>query len=199
MILWQQDASSNPDLCIIVAGRSQLPNYIYILAHRCGDALVVDPGYAAETIRSELTSQGLVLRGVLLTHGHSDHLAAVAELNPPITVIMAGECIAPGHDLPNLSRCNHDRSFYLGAILVHPLATPGHSPGSACYLVGQRLFTGDTVFMESIGDCSGPGGDPDQIFASIALLKAHIADNVRIYPGHCFRTAPGGNFWSCPP
>ncbi len=194
MINWQQDAAGNPDLCCIVAGRSHLPNYIYILAHPNGDALVIDPGYAAETIQTELARHGLVLRGVLLTHGHSDHLAVTPELTPPITVMMAGDDIDPFYDLPNLIFCPHDHPFKLGAFHIHPLATPGHSPGSACYLVGQRLFTGDTVFLESVGDCGGPGGDLDQIFVSIALLKERIADDIQIYPGHCFRTGPGLHF-----
>jgi hydroxyacylglutathione hydrolase len=194
MIEWQQDKAGNPDLCVMVAGRQHLPNYIYILAHPGGDALVIDPGYAARVIRAELARHRLVLRGVLLTHGHSDHLAAVSDLAPPVTVIMTGEQIDPGHPLPNLTRCIHDRPFALGTFRVLPLATPGHSPGSACYLIGGRLFTGDTVFMESIGDCAGPGGDVDQISSSIALLKDRIADDIQIYPGHCFRAAPGGSF-----
>ena len=131
MIDWHEDATGDPDLCVIVAGRRHLPNYIYILAHPNGDALVIDPGYAADVIRAELAARHLVLRGVLLSHGHSDHLAAVPDLAPPVTVLMTGEAIDPGHDLPNLTRCLHDQPFDLGAFRVLPLATPGHSPGSA--------------------------------------------------------------------
>ena len=194
MINWKHDSAGNADLCWIVTGRSHLPNYIYILAHPSGDAIVVDPGYAAETIKTELARHKLSLCGVLLTHGHSDHLAVVTDLNPPRTILMSGEKIDKGYDLPNLTRCTHDHPFDLGAFRIHPFATPGHSQGSACYLIGLRLFTGDTVFMESIGDCTGPDGDINQMFGSIVMLKERIADDVLVYPGHCFHTTPGHSF-----
>lgn len=198
MITWTRGKSGCNDLCTLVVGRPQFPNYTYIVANpSTSSALVIDPGYEAETIRAELKRNDLVLSGILLTHGHSDHLAAAPQLvasgHTPV-VLMEGELIDAGYDVPNLITCAHDQPFAIDAVEVHPFATPGHTPGSACYLIDDMLFTGDTVFIEAIGDCSGTRGDVEKMFNSIVMLKRRVPDHVRVFPGHRYRAKPGSSF-----
>lgn len=194
MIRWERSEDDRYSLCTLVLGRPHFPNYTYIVSSSDGDAVVIDPGYSAELIRLEIACHRLHLRAILLTHGHSDHVAATSGLSGSDAVpvyLLEGEQLDAGCDIAPLTRCSHDHVLQAGSIEITPIATPGHSSGSACYLIGDLLFTGDTVFIEACGDCSGPSGSIDAMFDSLAMLKRRIAPHVRVFPGHRFRAEPG--------
>lgn len=197
MIRWERGEDNRYGLCTMVLGRPHFPNYTYIVSGDDGDAIVIDPGYSAELIRLEMACHRLHLRAILLTHGHSDHVAATSALSAPDSVpvyLLEGEQLDTGFDIPSLTRCGHDRVLQAGSIEITPIATPGHSSGSACYLIGDFLFTGDTVFIEACGDCSGSSGSIDAMFDSLSMLKQRIASHVRVFPGHRYRAGPGVRF-----
>lgn len=194
MIRWERGEDDRHNLCTMVLGRPHFPNYTYIVSSSDGDAVVIDPGYSAELIRLEMACHHLHLRAILLTHGHSDHVAASSALSAPDAVpvyLLEGEKLDAGFDITPLTRCSHDRVLHAGSIAITPIATPGHTSGSACYLIGDLLFTGDTVFVEACGDCSGPSGSIDAMFDSLFMLKQRIAPHVRVFPGHRYRAGPG--------
>jgi glyoxylase-like metal-dependent hydrolase (beta-lactamase superfamily II) len=183
----------------IVSGR--LDENCYLVA-QAEDAVAIDPGGGFEQLVVEADTLGVRVRAVLATHGHVDHIAAA--------VSVVGAYGAPFHlhsaDGPLLDRANFYRRFIydeekiqipaldvpldglaslrFGALEVGILHTPGHTPGSVCFRVGDDLFTGDTVGAADIGRTDLPGGDREALEASIALLAETCPADVTIRPGH---------------
>lgn len=183
----------------IVCGK--LSENCYVVA-RGADAVVVDPGGGAEEIAAHVAEHRLRVHAVLNTHGHADHLAAAA------AVVDAHD--APFHLHPAdehlLARANFYRrvllgderievpridvslegveSLRFGQLAVDVLHTPGHTPGSVCFRVGDDLFTGDTLGAEHLGRTDLPGGDREALEASIALLGRDCSPDMTVRPGH---------------
>ena len=87
---------------------------------------------------------------------------------------------------------DHDDVVAVGAVPVRLLHTPGHTPGSQCFLVDGKLVAGDTLFLQGCGRTDFPGGDPDAMYASLRQLAA-LPDDPVVYPGHFYsddRSAP---------
>ena len=173
-------------------------NYTYVVANRdTGQALLVDPAWELETITDALARMRLQARGILLTHSHFDHVNLVAPLVElfDLDVWMSRDEIdAYGFSCPNLRAVEDATPFWAAGLRVVPWLTPGHSAGSACFYTGGNVFSGDTLFTEGCGMCSGAGADPRQMFESLRRLKARCAPGDRIFPGHSFGREPGRTF-----
>lgn len=160
----------------------------YILSEG-GAALVIDPGYEANTILDAL--EGLTLKAVLLTHGHFDHVGAVKELAAETgcaVYIHAAEGTMPPMMTAGPLYYTHtygegDTISPIPGVNLTVLHTPGHTPGSVCLLCGQDLFSGDTLFADSCGRVDLPGSDPAQMIQSLSRLASLQAD-YRVHPGH---------------
>ncbi len=152
--------------------------------------LVIDPGDNAKKILSLLEQERLTPAAILLTHGHFDHDGAVKELvsvfNCPVYLHK--------HELILPARFPTGRQFYthncaegdvldLAGIAVTVLHTPGHTPGSVCYLMGEHLFSGDTLFAGGCGRTDFPCGSWEQMMQSLNRLAA-LGGDLNVYPGH---------------
>ncbi|MCX7591830.1 MAG: MBL fold metallo-hydrolase [Kiritimatiellae bacterium] len=174
----------------------------YILFNDTGRALVIDPGADADRILEVLRSNDLTVVAYLLTHGHIDHISAVAELveSLPAPVAMHQADMAWAFDAANQmppfyfgpkipggpKRLLRDGEQWNEAGLSYTvLATPGHTPGSVCFLFSEQnlLFSGDTLFAGSVGRTDLPGGEPRCLMTSLKRLSALPAATV-VYPGH---------------
>lgn len=181
----------------------------YILADGAGGpAVVVDPGDEARRILSVIRSRSLTVSHILLTHGHLDHIGAVRAVKEATG---AAVCIhpldAPMLDSPeqNLSAGSGrpvtapgpDRlleegdELQVGGLRIRVLHTPGHTPGGVCLLLDDRILSGDTLFAGTIGRSDFPGGDMDQLLASIRAKLLPLPDDLLVYPGHGDATAIG--------
>ena len=184
----------------------QMRNFAYLIGDRnTGDCVVVDPAYAAGDLVDVLESDGMHLSGVLVTHHHPDHvggsmmgytLAGLAELLERVSVpvhVNAHEAdwvsrvtgIAPSE----LTSHQHGDVVQVGAVPIELLHTPGHTPGSQCFLLDGRLVAGDTLFLDGCGRTDFPGGNVDDMFRSLQALAALPGDPT-VFPGHRYSAEP---------
>ena len=167
------------------------------------DALVIDAGAEPEKILAAL--DGRRLAGILLTHGHMDHIGAVKALRGPDTPVYIHRedgpmLVNPALSLAHMggvepSQGEADVLLEAGAIEVagvpiEVIHTPGHTPGGVCYRCGDELFTGDTLFRRGYGRTDFPGGDIHALARSLRSLLALDA-NLRVHPGHGESTTIG--------
>ncbi len=172
--------------------------------------VIIDPGADEEAIVFQLEQLDIIPRAILLTHGHGDHIAAVAPLKEKYDIplyIGAGEenllanpsanvsaffdqpIVAPAADYSLIDEqmvSAHGLSFRV-------LATPGHTPAGVCYLAEEEglLFCGDTLFAGSIGRTDFPGSSHVQLIESIQKKILSLPDNIVCLPGHGPRTTVG--------
>ena len=166
-----------------------MENYTYILADKdCADAFVIDPSGPFAGIGAELKKNGLRLKGILLTHGHYDHVVGVDKADVPVYLSRhEAPFYTPG--AKDLVRTDDGQSLTLGAFMVVCLHTPGHTPGCQCFLAEGNIFTGDTLFIDAVGRTDFPGGDPDALFRSLQAIKA-LPDKTMVWPGHHYGAVP---------
>lgn len=188
---------------------AQMRNFAYLIGDReTGDTVVVDPAYAAGDLVDILESDGMKLSGVLVTHHHPDHvggsmmgfeLKGLAELlerhSVPVHVnSLEAEWVSrvTGIARSDLTPHEHGDKINIGDIEIELLHTPGHTPGSQCFLLDGRLVAGDTLFLEGCGRTDFPGGDVDEMFRSLQQL-AKLSGDPTVFPGHWYSTEPSAS------
>ncbi|MBJ9579003.1 MBL fold metallo-hydrolase [Acinetobacter baumannii] len=181
----------NYEIAVVESGRDVFLNYMFILYDKkTNDAVIVDPGWDAKYLIGYINNHGLKCRGILITHTHADHVHEAAEvssvLNCPIHM-SSREANVSEYKHPNLETFSTNTEILCGSVRCFALLTPGHTSGTSCFLVGDKLFTGDTLFIEGCGLCSGPDGSVEQMYQSIQFLRSVIPDNVLVYPGHMYK------------
>lgn len=171
-------------------------------------ALIVDPGDEAGRILDAIRARKLKPQWIVNTHGHADHLGANAEVK---AATGASLLIHPA-DAPCLTDPYRNLSTGFGSPVVSPAAdgflaarqvlrlgdldlrvleTPGHSPGSICLYGEGLLFSGDTLFAQSVGRTDLPGGDYERLAASLRRELLHLPPKTEVYPGHGPATSMG--------
>ncbi|MBO6140297.1 MAG: MBL fold metallo-hydrolase [Ruminococcus sp.] len=173
----------------------------YIVASDEGNAALIDAPDDAQYILEQLDIFNLSLKMILLTHGHFDHIGAAADLQDETGC----EVYAHTDDLYMIKDGNASKSGFLGIGEIRPvknvipitedsvikldeiefdvLHTPGHTPGSVCYIAGNVMFSGDTLFARSIGRTDMPGGDMEKMNKSLEKIK-ELGGDLTVYPGH---------------
>jgi glyoxylase-like metal-dependent hydrolase (beta-lactamase superfamily II) len=157
-------------------------NCYIITCPQTGDSVLVDaPGEAPEILKQ---LQGTTPRYILITHGHTDHVGALSELKSKLRIpIGAHRLDAGGLSLRPDFLLNDSDEISFGNLRLKVLHTPGHTPGSLCFLTGRHLISGDTIFPGGPGKTESPG-DLKQIIESIANKVLVLPDDTEIYPGH---------------
>ncbi|WNG93757.1 MBL fold metallo-hydrolase [Mycobacterium sp. ITM-2016-00318] len=188
---------------------AQMRNFAYLIGDReTGDTVIVDPAYAANDLVDILEADGQKLSGVLVTHHHPDHvggsmmgfeLKGLAELlerrSVPVHVNnIEAEWVSriTGIARSDLTGHEHGDKVNVGDIEIELLHTPGHTPGSQCFLLDGRLVAGDTLFIEGCGRTDFPGGDVDEMFRSLQQLAA-LSGDPTVYPGHWYSQEPSAS------
>jgi glyoxylase-like metal-dependent hydrolase (beta-lactamase superfamily II) len=187
----------------------QMVNFVYLVGDReTGEALVIDPAYGVRELVEIAGGDGLSVVGALVTHYHPDHVGGslmgwkiegVAELlglegvNAPIHVNRAearGVQRVTGASESDLVLHDGGDVVTVGSVPITLVHTPGHTPGSQCFLVDGRLVAGDTLFLDGCGRTDLPGGDPDEMYRSLTQRLAAVPDDTMLYPGHQYSADP---------
>lgn len=169
-----------------------MQNFIYLLKDKAtGRCAVIDPAWDVPAIEQKATDIHASITDVLLTHSHHDHINGLDELlerhDVPVHILKT-EYEFWGETVTTAKLYNDGDVIQLGETDIRIVHTPGHTPGSVCFHVGDDLFTGDTLFIFGSGRCDLDGGDPRQLFHSLQHLKAHIPPHTQIYCGHHLAT-----------
>ena len=180
----------------------QMVNFAYAIGDRVtGEALLVDPAYGIDELIALLAEDDMVPVGVLASHYHADHIggdlggypiegiaALLERVDIPIHVNF--------HEVPWIERTTgvtsslraHDSGdvIRVGDIEVELVHTPGHTPGSQCFLVEGHLLAGDTLFLEGCGRTDLPGSDPAEMYETLTKRLSNVPDDTLLFPGHLY-------------
>lgn len=171
-------------------------NYQYFVGSRTTrEVAVVDPAWDVAYLLAEAERLGVRITHALLSHGHGDHVNGVDELlaaTDATVVVHEADADFFGFAWPkgNVRRTRGGEVLAFGDVDVTLLHTPGHTPGSQCFLVRGRLVTGDTLFVNGCGRCDLPGGDPVQMFESLHRRVGALPDETVLLPGHNYDPKP---------
>ncbi len=172
----------------------------YLLADGNGLSLVIDPGDEPDLIMDVIRSNGFNVQYIVCTHGHFDHVGAVAELKDEtgakvlihreeLEIYHAARDMAAfwGYDVDNPPEpdvfINDGDDIRIGEISFRVIHAPGHSPGGICLYSKGIVITGDTLFAGSVGRTDFYGGDINQLKESFNKLML-LPEDTRVLPGH---------------
>ncbi len=185
----------------------QMVNFAYLIGdRRTGEAVIVDPAYDVDGLIAVAEADGVTITGVLGTHYHPDHvggdmmghsITGIAELLDRIDVpvhLQAPEVdyVTKVTGVPAGQLHGHESGdvVTVGEVEIELIGTPGHTPGSQCFLVRNRLVSGDTLFLDGCGRTDLPGGDAEQLYWSLTERLAKVPDSAVLFPGHQYSADP---------
>ena len=188
---------------------SQMVNFVYLVGDtQTRECVIVDPAYAVNDLLQIVANDDMKLTGVLATHYHPDHVggsmmgmniegvAALLDLQTVPIHVNANEASwvtrTTGISDNDLVKHSGGDKLCVGDIEITFVHTPGHTPGSQCFLVEQRLVAGDTLFLEGCGRTDLPGSNPGEMYASLQTLAKMPSDTL-VCPGHQYSAMPSSN------
>ncbi|MCL2528278.1 MAG: MBL fold metallo-hydrolase [Defluviitaleaceae bacterium] len=166
------------------------------------EGVLIDPGFNADEAGKYVENNNICVKGILLTHGHYDHITAVVDVNKKVKAEVCchinekNMLETPSLNLSTRTDChvsitpdllvNHGDMLTFGGAALEVIHTPGHTPGCVCYYDKDNavIFTGDTLFKESVGRSDLPGGEHDVLMESIKAKLFTLPEGVAVYPGH---------------
>ncbi len=181
----------------------------YLVFDETKEAFLVDPGSYLKQISNKIVEKELDLKYIVLTHGHGDHIGGIQKFKddfPEVKVVaLDAEKATLNDSVLNNSKIllggevTLDADVYvsdgmnmkIGNMDLKFLATPGHTPGGMSILIGDVVFSGDTLFKTSIGRTDMPGGDYNQLIDSIRTKLFTLPDDTKVYTGHMGNTTIG--------
>jgi len=164
-------------------------------------AVIIDPGFEADRITEILRKKNVKAKYIFYTHAHYDHIGSSAEVKKETNAsVIMGEKEKSFFDDPSSVTCSmlqmsskpaapdilcrEGEEFHIEGCSMKIIETPGHTPGGISIFSENALFTGDCIFMGSIGRTDLPGGDSEELKKTIKKKILSLSDNVKIYPGH---------------
>jgi glyoxylase-like metal-dependent hydrolase (beta-lactamase superfamily II) len=184
-----------------------MQNFVYLIGStRTRECMLVDPAWDTAGLIKLASGDDMKVVGALITHYHPDHVGGamgsfavpggVADLvaNAPARLHVNkheadGLKKITGVSESDLVRHDSGDVVELGDVSIELIHTPGHTPGSQCFLVRNRLVAGDTLFIDACGRVDLPGGDPEAMQRSLRTL-AQLGDDVVLHPGHDYGDRP---------
>ncbi|HVR44687.1 MAG TPA: MBL fold metallo-hydrolase [Thermoanaerobaculia bacterium] len=180
---------------------SQMVNFCYLIGDReSRECVVVDPAWDVQELVDLARADGMKIVGALATHYHPDHvggdlfgfevegLARLESIEPVPVHCHRAETLGirrmTGLSESDLVAHDGGDTLEIGKVRIELLHTPGHTPGSQCFLVDGRLVSGDTLFIGGCGRVDLPGGDPEEMYRTLTRRLAKLPASTALYPGH---------------
>ncbi|HET7875646.1 MAG TPA: MBL fold metallo-hydrolase [Methylomirabilota bacterium] len=174
-----------------------MQNFVYLIGDPgTRECVVVDPAWEVDAVLDTVAADGMSVRGVLVTHTHQDHVGGhlfgydipgieefLGKAPTKVYVHKAEREFLRGFGT-DLVKVDGGDTLDVGKMKITFLHTPGHTPGSQCFLVDGRLISGDTLFIRSCGRTDLPGSDPSEMYYSLTQRLAALPDDTVVYPGH---------------
>jgi glyoxylase-like metal-dependent hydrolase (beta-lactamase superfamily II) len=174
-----------------------MQNFVYLVGDPVArECVVVDPAWQIDTIVDTAAQDDMRLVGALVTHTHQDHVGGhlfgfdipgvedlLGRVPMKVYVHEAEREFLKGFG-SDVVKVGGGQTLLVGARTVTFLHTPGHTPGSQCFLVDGRLISGDTLFIRSCGRTDLPGSDPQEMYHSLTRRLGALPDATVVYPGH---------------
>ncbi|RMD98683.1 MAG: MBL fold metallo-hydrolase [Deltaproteobacteria bacterium] len=207
MALWFRQLLMGRDLGRRNPTAGQMANFVYLIGDtERRECVVVDPAWDISGLLDLLDEEEMKLIGALVTHYHPDHcggeifgisIEGIAELleKRPVKIWVnrkeaEGLKMITGASESDLVRVESGETMNVGGVTIRFLHTPGHTPGSQCFLVGNRLVSGDTLFIGGCGRVDLPGANPDEMYESLTQKLAKLPEETLLFPGHHYADRP---------
>lgn len=196
------------EICIkqLSVGTYQVNSYL-VICSSTKKAVIIDPGGDIEKIKKAVATEQAIPQLILNTHGHADHVLANRELkaffNIPICMHKEDDLFFAKKEIREISekelglpapdrvdiQLKDGQVLKVGELRIRVLHTPGHTPGSVCFLVEGNLFTGDTLFVGDVGRTDLTGGSLDILLESLDKLIKLPPETI-VWPGHDYGETP---------
>jgi hydroxyacylglutathione hydrolase len=175
-----------------------MQNYVYLIGStESRKAAVVDAAWDIDEILRIAAQDEMEITHALVTHTHPDHvgggfagmeIAGVTELlekcKAKVVVHKAEAEFIKGLSSSDIIKTDTGDKVDVGGLEIQLMHTPGHTPGSQCFLVDNRVVSGDTLFIDACGRVDFPGGSPEQMYYSLTQKLMALPDNMILFPGH---------------
>ena len=175
-----------------------MQNYVYLLGStETRKVAVVDAAWEIDTILKIAKQDEMEITHAFVTHTHPDHvgggfagmeIAGITELlekcKAKVVVHKAEAEFIKGLSSSDMIKTDNGDTVDVGGLEVQLMHTPGHTPGSQCFLVDNRVVSGDTLFIDACGRVDFPGGNPEQMYESLTQKLMALPDDMILFPGH---------------
>lgn len=187
----------------IAVGAYQANCYI-VYDEKTMDGVIIDPGDEGEKIKKMIEDADFNPKYILITHGHADHTGAVSFIksfydvpvvisSKDVDIMKNGEYLfgTLSDDEKNYVYVNDNDELKAGSLNIKCIETPGHTPGGISFVIGNSIFTGDTLFFESVGRTDLSSGSTCDILNSVRNKLFKFGNDFAVYPGHGPKTTIG--------
>jgi hydroxyacylglutathione hydrolase len=175
-----------------------MQNYVYLIGStETRKAAVIDAAWDIDEILRIAAQDEMEITHGLVTHTHPDHvgggfagmeIAGATELlekcKAKVVVHKAEAEFIKGLSSSDMIKTDNGDKVHVGGVEVQLMHTPGHTPGSQCFLVDNRVVSGDTLFIDACGRVDFPGGNPEQMYYSLTQKLMALPDDMILFPGH---------------
>jgi len=175
-----------------------MQNYVYLIgSSETRKIAVVDAAWEIDTILKIAKQDEMEITHAFVTHTHPDHVGGgfagmeidgVTELlekcKAKVVVHKAEAEFIKGLSSSDMIKSDNGDKVDIGGVEIQLMHTPGHTPGSQCFLIDNRIVSGDTLFIDACGRVDFPGGNPEQMYNSLTQKLAALPDDTILFPGH---------------
>ena len=167
-----------------------MQNFIYFVGDKeKKEVVVIDPAWDVKLILESAKKEDLKITGALVTHGHFDHTNGVEDLLSKLDIPVyinntEADFFKFKWGKENVKKVHAGEKLKVGNTEIEFIHTPGHTPGSQCFLINDNLVSGDTLFIDGCGRCDLAGGSVEQMFDTISNKLMKMKNNTIIFPGH---------------